>query len=102
MEGRGLELIENEPAPERPPNTYETFFTGTIKECPPKHDTCVITQELVDPGDLYHQCSEYHQSVSVEGMREWWNTCRNANKSVTCPACRKEWTDSSLYLYSFP
>ena len=90
-------LILNEEEEPLQIQRYEYFFTSNIKQTQPKHTDCMIMQEPIKTGDLFHECQTCFNVVSCDAMREWWDTCRKDGKEPKCPGCRSEWTDNTLY-----
>ena len=81
--------------------TYEQHFRGEIIFDLPKHSDCLILREPIEPGEMYHKCSKCEQSISVEGMRSWWEQCKKDKKQTTCPSCREIWKNRTLFVYSY-
>ena len=79
---------------------YGTHFRGDLCIEKPEYDECVIMQDKIGDGDLYHKCSECSHCVSVEAMQSWWSECKRREKQTTCPHCRSEWSNNKIYCNS--
>lgn len=79
-------------------DTYERYFTGDIRKPTKKEERmCCILHEPIEKDDLFHECLGCKAGISVEGMRGWWKECKEREKTVTCPCCRKEWNGRGLF-----
>lgn len=78
--------------------SYERHFID-YKTKIPEHKECMISMEEIEPGEMYHVCIGCKKTCSNESMMQWWNTCKDKGKKPTCPMCRKEWNDTSIYQY---
>lgn len=62
------------------------------------NNTCPIEQIEIQPNERYMLCSNCNNCYNEYAMISWMVNCNNNNRLVTCPTCRKNWSDHNVYI----